>query len=84
MKLKKKIAVSETGFIFDPTSGDSFSLNPVAAEILTLMKEGKSEEEIKKYFTKNYDVDDSTFDRSYFDFIAMLRLYNMIEENEKD
>jgi len=84
MKLKKKIAVSETGFIFDPTSGDSFSLNPVAAEILTLMKEGKSEEEIKKYFIKNYEVDESTFERSYFDFIAMLRLYNMIEENEKN
>ena len=84
MNLKKKIAVSETGFIFDPTSGDSFSLNPVAAEILTLMKEGKSEDEIKKYFTKNYEVDEPTFERSYFDFIAMLRLYNMIEENEKN
>lgn len=84
MKLKKKIAVSETGFIFDPTSGDSFSLNPVAAEILTLMKEGKSEEEIKKHFINNYEVDEPTFERSYFDFIAMLRLYNMIEENEKN
>ena len=84
MNLKKKIAVSETGFIFDPTTGDSFSLNPVAAEILTLLKDGKNEEEIKKYFLKEYDVDEPTFDRSYLDFIAMLRLYNMVEENEKD
>lgn len=83
MKLKKKIAVSETGFIFDPTSGDSFSLNPTAVEILTLLKEGKSEKEIKKSITENYNVDESTFERSYLDFIAMLRLYNMIEEHEE-
>lgn len=84
MNLKKKIAVSETGFIFDPTTGDSFSLNPVAAEILTLLKDGKKEDEIKKHFLKEYDVDEPTFDRCYLDFVAMLRLYNMVEENEKD
>jgi len=83
MKLKKKIAVSETGFIFDPTTGDSYSLNPTAIDILTLLKEGKSEKEIKKNMIENYDVDETTFDRNYLDFIAMLRLYNMIDENEK-
>ena len=49
-----------------------------------LIKEGKSEDDIKKFFTKNYEVDEPTLERSYFDFIAMLRLYNMIEENEKN
>ena len=84
MKLKKKIAVSETGFIFDPTTGDSFSLNPTATEILNLLKEGKNEKEIKKEITENYDVDETTFERSFLDFIAMLRLYNMIEEHEEN
>lgn len=84
MKLKKKIAVSETGFIFDPTTGDSFSLNPTAAEILNLLKDGKNEKEIKKVIIANYDVDESTFERSFLDFMAMLRLYNMIEEHEEN
>jgi PqqD family protein of HPr-rel-A system len=84
MKLKKKIAVSETGFIFDPTTGDSFSLNPSAAEILNLLKDGKNEKEIKKEIMAGYDVDESTFERSFLDFMAMLRLYNMIEENEEN
>ncbi|OFX37042.1 MAG: hypothetical protein A2X08_12035 [Bacteroidetes bacterium GWA2_32_17] len=83
MKLKKKIAVSETGFIFDPTTGDSFSLNPTAVEILTLFKEGKTEKEIKKVILENYNIDESTFERSYLDFMAMLRLYNMLEEHEE-
>ncbi|MBI5540256.1 MAG: PqqD family protein [Bacteroidia bacterium] len=84
MKLKKKIAVSETGFIFDPTTGDSFSLNPTAAEILNLLKDGKNEKEIKKIIMTSYDVDESTFERSFLDFMAMLRLYNMIEEHEEN
>jgi PqqD family protein of HPr-rel-A system len=84
MKLKKKIAVSETGFIFDPTTGDSFSLNPSAAEILNLLKEGKNEKEIKKEIMASYDVDESTFERSFLDFMAMLRLYNMIEDHEEN
>lgn len=84
MKLKKKIAVSETGFIFDPTTGDSFSLNPTAAEILNLLKDGKNEKEIKKAIMEGYNVDESTFERSFLDFMAMLRLYNMIEEDEKN
>ncbi len=84
MKLKKKIAVSETGFIFDPTTGDSFSLNPTAAEILNLLKDGKNEKEIKKEIMAEYDVDESTFERSFLDFMAMLRLYNMIEEHEEN
>ena len=39
--LKKNIAVSESGFVFNPTSGDSFSLNTVGTEILKLMKDGR-------------------------------------------
>jgi hypothetical protein len=84
MILKKKIAISETGFIFDPTSGDSFSMNPTATEILSMIKEGKTENQIKEYFLTNYDVDSTTFDRNYIDFTSMLRLYNLTEEDEKN
>ena len=38
MKLKRNIAVSESGFLFDPTSGESYSLNEQGLEILNLMK----------------------------------------------
>ena len=34
MRLKKNIAVSDSGFVFNPTTGDSYSLNPVGKEIL--------------------------------------------------
>lgn len=84
MKLKKKIAVSETGFLFDPSSGDSYSLNPVGTEILILIKEGKTESEIKQHFLNNYEVDEGTFDKCLIDFISMLRIYNILEDNGKN
>ena len=40
MKLNKNIAISETGFVFDPATGDSYSLNPVASDIMQLLKSG--------------------------------------------
>ena len=42
MKLKKNIAISETGFIFNPSSGDSYSTNPIGLEIINLMKNNKN------------------------------------------
>ncbi len=82
MVLKKKLAISDNGFIFDPTTGESYSMNHEAIEILTMLKEGKNDEEIKKRFLDEYDVDELTFERSYLAFIAMLRHYNLLENEE--
>lgn len=82
MKLKKNIAISETGFIFDPSTGDSFTLNPIGLEILEMIKLGKSFEEISKEFTSKYDVDSSSFERYYYDFIATLKQMQLTENHE--
>lgn len=82
MKLKSNLAISEQGFIFDPATGESFSTNPVGAEILKLIKEEKSEDEIKHYFLEHYDVDEATFDRTFLDFISMLKFYHLLESHE--
>ena len=36
MNIRKDIAISDTGFVFDPVTGESFSLNPIGVEILSL------------------------------------------------
>jgi len=82
MKIKSNIAVSETGFVFDPTSGESYSINPVGQEILQQMKEGKSAEDIATVITGQYEIDDASFEKYYYDFIGMLRQFQLIEENE--
>ncbi len=78
MKLKKNIAISESGFVFDPSSGDSFSLNPVAIEIMEYLKTDKAYEEINQLILDKYDVDQTTFERYYYDFINSLRQFDLL------
>lgn len=79
MKLNKNLAVSETGFIFNPTSGDSFTANEIGADILNLLKEDKSIEEIKSSLIDKYDVDASQLEKDVEDFIVLLRDNNLIQ-----
>jgi hypothetical protein len=80
MKLKKNIATSESGFIFNPGNGDSFSVNDIGAEIINLMKEGKSQEEIIEVVTAKYDTDRSQVERDLEDFVSLLVSFNLIEK----
>jgi len=80
MTINKKIAVSETGFIFNPTSGDSYSMNPIATEILEMLKKEMTEEDIKKALLEKYDVSKSVLNKSYDEFIDTLRKLNILED----
>jgi hypothetical protein len=81
MVINKKIAVSETGFIFNPTTGDSYSMNPIAVEILEMLKKDMGEEEIKKTLFEKYDVSKSILNNSYDEFIDTLKKLNILEED---
>ncbi|QKJ29789.1 PqqD family protein [Mucilaginibacter mali] len=80
MKLKKNIATSENGFIFNPSTGDSFSSNPIAAEILALMKAGKDSLEIKQQILDTYDVDATQLERDWEDWVLQLKDANLLEQ----
>lgn len=82
MKLKKNIAVSESGFVFDPNSGDSFSLNPIGSEILNLLKQEKNQEEIHSFMTNRYDVSPGEFDKYLLDFVQTLKQFNLLENDD--
>ena len=82
MKIKSNIAISENGFVFDPTTGESYSLNEIGTEFLNKLKEGVSKDELKAEVLVKYDVDEVTFEKSFSDFINMLHTYQLIEEYE--
>jgi hypothetical protein len=79
MYLKKNIATSESGFIFNPTTGDSYSANPIAATILLKIKEGLSDESIKDFIKETYEVTASQLEKDWDDFINQLRAANLLE-----
>ncbi|RMG68810.1 MAG: PqqD family protein [Bacteroidetes bacterium] len=82
MRIKKNIALSESGFIFHPSTGDSYSVNPIGLEILNLMKAGQSSEEIKAHMLEHYRVDGDSFEKDFYDFQVMLRTYKLVEDHE--
>lgn len=84
MKIKKNIALSDTGFVFNPSNGDSYSVNPIGLEILKMLKEGKSDVEIKKHIMENYQTDQDMVDKDLYDFTKMLISLKLTESDGKE
>ncbi len=80
MKLKKNIATSEAGLIFNPGTGDSFSVNSIGNEILAMLKENRTQEEIIDIFSSKYDADKNQLERDLDDFFEQLTEYNLLDK----
>lgn len=79
MNIKKNIAISENGFLFNPTTGDSYSVNPTGVTIVNLLKENKNLLEIQQALVNEYDIDETTVEKDLYDFISVLRNHKLIE-----
>lgn len=80
MLIKGNIALSENGFVFNPSTGDSFTLNNTGREVLILIKEGKNLNQITEIMGEKYDVDRITLERYLADFLSDLSVNNLMEE----
>ena len=75
--------MSESGFLFNPSNGESFSVNPTGVEIINMLKDGKTVEQITKHILAGYDTDDATVEKDLQDFVNILKNYSLIQTNEK-
>jgi hypothetical protein len=80
MKVRKNVAISDSGFLFNPSSGDSYSVNPIGQEIIQLLQEEKSESEIMDYILKEYMIDKNTVEKDLYDFLNMLKNYKLTDD----
>lgn len=81
LKIKNTIAISDSGFVFDAGTGDSFSLNPTGLEIVHLIKSGKDSSAILQELSEKYELDEESFERYFYDFVATLKQLNLITED---
>jgi hypothetical protein len=79
MRIKSNIAVSDSGFIFNPDTGESFTVNPTGALVINQLKEGRELKEIGNDIREKYNVQFVTFEKDFDDFIGLLRNYSLIE-----
>jgi hypothetical protein len=80
IRIKGNIAVSDSGFVFDSSTGDSFSINPIGVEIIRLMKESKDQSEIIKILTKQYDTEPKTIEKDLYDFVNLLLNHQLADK----
>ena len=75
----KNLALSENGFVFDPSSGNTFILNETALSIVKLLIQEKTKEEILIHLIKEYDTNSEELERDYSDLTIQLRELGLIE-----
>jgi hypothetical protein len=78
--IPSNLAVSDSGFLFLPSTGETFTLNMPGREIFKMIQSGKELEDLIEYVTGEYDVDTSSAEKDLNDFLAQLKNYNLIKE----
>ncbi len=69
----KRFAVSESGFVFDPTSGRSFTVNETGLSILRALQQDVSWQDLRVRLMEEFAVDQPTLERDLSEFVNTLR-----------
>lgn len=72
------LAVSDSGYIFDPATGNSYTANDTALFIINHLKKGESSETIIAALTEEYDIDNNTAEQDTITLIELLQANYLI------
>ena len=81
MKVNRNLAISENGFVFNPTTGDSFSVNELGALIINEIKAGKSKAEIIDTVASEFNADKSTIEKDFDEYLNVLNNHQLVDSN---
>lgn len=73
MNALKNLAISETGFIFDPGSGNTFVVNETGLLILKALQTEKSDDQIFKKIFYEYEIDNEQLMRDFSSFKIQMK-----------
>ena len=68
----KELAISDSGFLFDPFSGGTFTLNETGQVILKALKDGLTQPEIVAKLTSDFEQVSSRVEEDVQDFLRAL------------
>lgn len=69
----QRLAISESGFVFDPASGHNFTVNETGLSILRLLQKHTEVEPVLGHLVEEYDVLQRDAERDVLDFATLLR-----------
>ncbi|MBL8920261.1 MAG: PqqD family peptide modification chaperone [Myxococcaceae bacterium] len=79
----RELAISDTGFVFDPYSGFTFSVNETGRFMLQALKAGHAAEAVAAQLAEAFDLtpsDDPS--RDVHEFILMLREQQLLPHDD--
>ena len=79
MSKLNSLAISDNGFIFKPSTGESYTTNELGLMIINLLKQGKSADEIITIITEEFDVDAIAAGRDLYDYLDFLKRENIMD-----
>jgi len=82
MKVNRNLAISENGFVFNPTTGDSFSINELGVFIINKIKEGKTKNEILEAIAQDYNAEKSTIEKDFNEFLKIVSNHQLVALND--
>jgi len=71
----RRLAVSESGFVFDPASGNSFTVNETGLAILRGLQHSHDLQSLTEILLRDYDIKPRDLERDLLEFAGTLREY---------
>ncbi|MBI3819668.1 MAG: PqqD family protein [Planctomycetes bacterium] len=78
------LALSETGFVFDPRTGHSYNVNAVGIMMLEGLKAGLSQEEICSNVRKSFKTGDAEIEEDLSAFLRILKEHGLTDTRGAD
>ena len=79
MKIRENLAVSDNGFVFDPETGESFTVNEVGVSIIKQLQKDSDQEKLVSILEEEYEIDSLTLEKSISDFMIMMQEFKLTE-----
>lgn len=74
----RTLAISETGFVFDPVTGYTYNLNPMATDLLRRLQKGDPPGAVLAHLKEDYDADPNDIERDWEQFLERLKEYGLL------
>jgi len=71
------LAISDTGFVFDPSTGNTFLLNETGIFILRKLVQGCERDAVVEALVEEYDVDAEQAGRDLADILIQMQEFGM-------
>jgi len=84
MKINKHIAVSDSGFVFNPVTGESFTANPMGIEIIEMMKQDVSLQDMITIINEKYHTEHANVEKDVAEYYELLKSFSLIDRHETD